>query len=137
MAKSSSECLRGPGALLISSQAELHANYNSRISLFLKDAGIEVKQSLYPSDATWPQQSENLKAQGITRTGKLPALEYKERVLIQVSRATDTVFQNRVDNSSTFLSCDISLAILEAMMGKQIGRNMWLMLFQTFMLIGG
>lgn len=92
MVKSSSEFLRGPGVLLILSQAELHANYNSRASLFLKDAGIKVKQALYPYDATWPQQSENLKVQGITRTGKLPALEYKERVLIQVSRATYTVF---------------------------------------------
>ncbi|CAI7662116.1 unnamed protein product [Penicillium pancosmium] len=47
------------------------------VNLFLKDAGVEFKTVLYPWDATWPQQSETLKNQGLTRTGKLPALEYK------------------------------------------------------------
>ncbi|PLB50082.1 glutathione S-transferase [Aspergillus steynii IBT 23096] len=53
------------------------------LNLFLKDAGIEVKQVRYPMDATWPQQSETLKAQGISRTGKVPSLEYKGQILTQ------------------------------------------------------
>ncbi|KAJ5988513.1 glutathione S-transferase [Penicillium waksmanii] len=53
------------------------------VNLFLKDAGVEFKTVLYPWDATWPQQSETLKNQGLTRTGKLPALEYKGQNLIQ------------------------------------------------------
>ncbi|KAJ6083109.1 glutathione S-transferase [Penicillium canescens] len=54
------------------------------VNLFLKDAGIEVKHALYPSDATWPQQSETLKEQGITRTGKVPALDLWEEYLTTV-----------------------------------------------------
>lgn len=57
----------------------------STISLFLKDAGIKYEKSLYPWDATWPQQSNVLKERGVTRTGKLPALEYKGKILTQVS----------------------------------------------------
>lgn len=38
----------------------------------------------YPWDATWPQQSETLKEKGITRTGKVPSLEYKGQILTQV-----------------------------------------------------
>lgn len=53
-------------------------------SLFLKDAGIEVEQARYPYDATWSQQSEVLKERGITRTGKVPALEYRGQILNQV-----------------------------------------------------
>ncbi|OAQ62447.1 glutathione S-transferase [Pochonia chlamydosporia 170] len=53
------------------------------VHLFLKDAGIEVKQARYPSDSTWPQQSETLKEQGITRTGKVPSLEYNGQILTQ------------------------------------------------------
>jgi glutathione S-transferase len=54
-------------------------------SLFLKDAGIEAEQARYPFDTTWPQQSEILKEKGITRTGKVPAVEYKGQILNQVS----------------------------------------------------
>ncbi|KAJ5088914.1 glutathione S-transferase [Penicillium angulare] len=53
------------------------------VNLFLKDAGIEVHQARYPWDASWSQQSESLKKQGITRTGKVPSLEYKGRILTQ------------------------------------------------------
>ncbi|OQE20378.1 hypothetical protein PENSTE_c013G05875 [Penicillium steckii] len=53
------------------------------VNLFLQDAGIEFKKSLYPWDATWPQKSNDLKEKGLTRTGKLPALEYKGKILTQ------------------------------------------------------
>lgn len=45
-----------------------------------------MKDVRYPYDATWPQQSQALKEQGITRTGKVPALEYKGQILTQVSQ---------------------------------------------------
>jgi glutathione S-transferase len=51
----------------------------------LKDAGINVKEVRYPYDDTWKQTSEKLQQQGITRTGKLPALEYKGSIITQVS----------------------------------------------------
>ncbi|KAL4965665.1 glutathione S-transferase [Aspergillus stella-maris] len=47
------------------------------LNLFLKDAGIDKKDSFYPWDETWPAASEKLIQQGLTRTGLLPALEYK------------------------------------------------------------
>lgn len=54
-------------------------------SLFLKDAGIDFEYVRYPYDTTWPQTSEKLQQQKITRSGKLPALEYGNQVLTQVS----------------------------------------------------
>ena len=98
-----------------------------------------MKQALYLSDATWPQQSETLKEQGITRTGKLPALEYKGQILTQVSSVADAMqSMGRVfDNGSTFLSSDTSPATLEVMREKRTGRNMSLTLCRTFTLIGG
>lgn len=53
-------------------------------SLFLKDAGIEFKDIRYKYDDTWPATSKQLQEQGITRTGKLPVLEYKGVRLAQV-----------------------------------------------------
>ncbi|KAL5043913.1 hypothetical protein BDW71DRAFT_187274 [Aspergillus fruticulosus] len=53
------------------------------LNLFLKDAGISTKGILYPWDETWPATSENLTQQGLTRTGLLPALEYKGEVYTQ------------------------------------------------------
>ncbi|KAL4794759.1 glutathione S-transferase [Aspergillus venezuelensis] len=47
------------------------------LNLFLKDAGIDKKDVFYPWDETWPATSEKLTQQGLTRTGLLPALEYK------------------------------------------------------------
>ncbi|CAG9948347.1 unnamed protein product [Clonostachys rosea f. rosea IK726] len=52
-------------------------------TLFLKDAGIEVKDIRYAWDETWPKTSEKLVQQGLTRTGKLPVLEYKGLKLSQ------------------------------------------------------
>ncbi|PNP45146.1 hypothetical protein TGAM01_v206745 [Trichoderma gamsii] len=53
------------------------------VNLFLKDAGIEYQDIRYPSDDTWPQTSDELKRKGLTRTGKVPAVEYKGVVLNQ------------------------------------------------------
>ncbi|KAL5359569.1 hypothetical protein BJX96DRAFT_148689 [Aspergillus floccosus] len=53
------------------------------VTLFLKDAGIEVKEIRYPYDDTWKQISEKLRQQGITRTGQVPALEYKGSIITQ------------------------------------------------------
>ncbi|TPX07178.1 uncharacterized protein E0L32_010881 [Thyridium curvatum] len=53
------------------------------VHLFLRDAGIAIKDVRYKFDDTWPATSEKLRQQGITRTGKLPALEYKGTVLTQ------------------------------------------------------
>ncbi|KAF5023467.1 hypothetical protein F66182_4467 [Fusarium sp. NRRL 66182] len=53
------------------------------VKLILVDAGIEFKEKRYPMDDTWPETREKLKNEGITRTGSLPALEYKGLVLNQ------------------------------------------------------
>lgn len=64
---------------------------NSAISLFLKDAGIEFNDIRHAYDDTWPATSEKLKQQGITRTGKVPALLIDGIVLNQVSYSTSTI----------------------------------------------
>ncbi|KAL7920123.1 glutathione S-transferase [Trichoderma austrokoningii] len=48
------------------------------VNLFMKDAGIEFHDIRYPNDDTWPQASEELKRKGLSRTGKVPAVEYKD-----------------------------------------------------------
>ncbi|KAL4818805.1 glutathione S-transferase [Aspergillus spinulosporus] len=53
------------------------------LNLFLKDAGIATKDVLYPYDESWPATSEKLTQQGLTRTGLLPALEYKGEIYTQ------------------------------------------------------
>ncbi|OOF96444.1 hypothetical protein ASPCADRAFT_506122 [Aspergillus carbonarius ITEM 5010] len=53
------------------------------VKLFLKDAGIEFTEVRYAYDDTWPQSSQKLQDQGITRTGQVPALEYKGHILTQ------------------------------------------------------
>ncbi|KAI2948949.1 hypothetical protein CBS147323_10980 [Aspergillus niger] len=53
------------------------------VRLFLKDAGIEFTEVRYPYDDTWPQVSKKLQEQGISRTGLVPALEYKGKILTQ------------------------------------------------------
>ncbi|KAJ5666104.1 glutathione S-transferase [Penicillium maclennaniae] len=53
------------------------------VNLFLKDAGIDYKEIRYPYDDTWAQKSKTLQDQGITRTGKLPAVEYQGLILTQ------------------------------------------------------
>jgi hypothetical protein len=50
------------------------------------DAGIKFEERLYARDATWPETKEKLKKQGLTRTGQLPSVEYKGKVLTGVSR---------------------------------------------------
>ncbi|KAL4880769.1 glutathione S-transferase [Aspergillus karnatakaensis] len=53
------------------------------LNLFLKDAAIDKKDVFYPYDHTWPETSEKLKQDGLTRTGLLPALEYKGSIYTQ------------------------------------------------------
>lgn len=50
----------------------------------MKDAGIPFEEKRYAYDDTWKETSEKLKTQGITRTGRLPAIEYKGQILNQV-----------------------------------------------------
>lgn len=54
------------------------------IRLFMIDAGIKFEERLYARDATWPETKEKLKKQGLTRTGQLPSVEYKGKVLTGV-----------------------------------------------------
>jgi glutathione S-transferase len=51
--------------------------------LFLKDAGIDVKDTRYAYDHTWSQTSKDLQQKGLTRTGFLPTLEYDGSILTQ------------------------------------------------------
>ncbi|KAL7947563.1 glutathione S-transferase [Trichoderma barbatum] len=53
------------------------------VNLFLKDAGIEYQDLRYPYDGTWHETSTELNRKGLTRTGKLPALEFKGAILNQ------------------------------------------------------
>ncbi|KAL2800263.1 hypothetical protein BJX66DRAFT_332406 [Aspergillus keveii] len=53
------------------------------VNLFLKDAGYEFKDVRYTYDETWPETSKKLKQDGLTRTGLLPAIEYKGEKLTQ------------------------------------------------------
>ncbi|KAF5685934.1 tol [Fusarium circinatum] len=53
------------------------------VKLFLKDAGIDFEEERYKYPDTWPETSQKLKEQGITRTGSLPSLEYKGLILTQ------------------------------------------------------
>jgi glutathione S-transferase len=61
-------------------------------SLFLKDAGFEFKDIRYAYDETWPETSKKLKEDGLTRTGLLPAIEYKGEKLTQVSTLNSYLF---------------------------------------------
>ena len=53
------------------------------VKLFLKDAGIDIKEIRYPYDETWAENGKKLQQQGLTRTRKLPALEYKGMIFTQ------------------------------------------------------
>jgi glutathione S-transferase len=53
------------------------------VKLFLMDAGIEIEEVNYPYDETWVENSKKLHQQGITRTRKVPALEYQGLILTQ------------------------------------------------------
>ncbi|OKL59302.1 hypothetical protein UA08_05037 [Talaromyces atroroseus] len=53
------------------------------VRLFLRDAGIDFKDVRYAYDDTWPATSKDLMEKGISLTGKLPAIEYKGKILSQ------------------------------------------------------
>ena len=54
------------------------------IRLFLHDAGIDFNDVRYKYDQTWTATSEDLQKKGISRTGKVPELEYQGVILSQV-----------------------------------------------------
>ncbi|KAL5343902.1 glutathione S-transferase [Aspergillus crustosus] len=53
------------------------------LNIFLKDAGIDKKDIYYAYDETWPQTSERLKSEGLTKTGLLPAFDYNGTIYTQ------------------------------------------------------
>ncbi|KAJ2980732.1 hypothetical protein NQ176_g2465 [Zarea fungicola] len=53
------------------------------VRLFLKDAGINFNDIRYKMNDTWPEASKKLKDAGLTKTGKVPVLEYKGNILTQ------------------------------------------------------
>lgn len=53
--------------------------------LFMRDAGIQFQDIRYAFDDTWQSTSKTLKDKGISRTGKLPVLEYEGKLLSQVN----------------------------------------------------
>ncbi|VUC35464.1 unnamed protein product [Clonostachys rosea] len=108
------------------------------LNLFLKDAGVDFKEIRYPYDETWPAQSKKLQKEGITKTGLLPALEYKGSIYTQ---ARDSY----IPSSSTFTSNFIaSISLLCASlrgssavtMVKQAKKNILWMLWQISTLTG-
>ncbi|TQW00952.1 glutathione S-transferase [Cordyceps javanica] len=56
------------------------------VRLFLKDAGIDFKDVRYKYDDTWPATSKKLQQDGISLTGKVPALEYKGAIHVPTLR---------------------------------------------------
>lgn len=55
------------------------------ISLFFKDAGIAFQDERYKYDDTWAATSKELQTRGLTKTGKVPVLEYNGEILTQVN----------------------------------------------------
>ncbi|KAH7027217.1 uncharacterized protein B0I36DRAFT_136462 [Microdochium trichocladiopsis] len=53
------------------------------VRLFLQDAGIDFDEKRYPYDDTWPAASAKLQKEGLSKTGKLPSVEYKGKLLTQ------------------------------------------------------
>lgn len=53
------------------------------VRLFLKDAGIDFQDNRYAYDDTWPATSTDLRDGGISRTGKVPVLQYNGTFLNQ------------------------------------------------------
>lgn len=61
--------------------------HSPRPRLFLRDAGIEFEDVRYPFDGSWAATSAWLREKGISRTGKVPALEYHGTILTEVCSA--------------------------------------------------
>lgn len=52
--------------------------------LFLVDAGLPFQDIRYPYDDSWATTASKLLENGISRTGKVPGLEYNDNKLSQV-----------------------------------------------------
>ncbi|KAL3460743.1 hypothetical protein BJX64DRAFT_290051 [Aspergillus heterothallicus] len=52
-------------------------------SLFLHDAGVDFEDKRYSFNDTWQATSRELQEKGISKTGKVPVLEYKGVLLSQ------------------------------------------------------
>lgn len=52
--------------------------------LFLADAGVPFQDIRYPFYGTWSATASKLREDGISRTGKVPVLEYNDNKLSQV-----------------------------------------------------
>jgi hypothetical protein len=52
--------------------------------LFLADAGLPYQDVRYPFDDSWAASASQLRENGISRTGKVPVLEYNNNKLSQV-----------------------------------------------------
>lgn len=52
--------------------------------LFLVDAGLPFQDIRYPYDDSWATTASKLLENGISRTGKVPVLEYNDNKLSQV-----------------------------------------------------
>ncbi|KAH8811315.1 glutathione S-transferase [Xylogone sp. PMI_703] len=53
------------------------------IRLFFKDVGIEFKDIRIPHDDNWPTVSAELQKKGLSRSGKIPVLEYNDVILTE------------------------------------------------------
>lgn len=112
--------------------ANINANLGDQRSLdwpfdrlFLKDAGIDFEEKRYKYPDTWPETSEKLKQQGITRTGSLPSLEYKGLILTQVYKPILQLWRNTdilYSTSQFFASC---LATSASMMVRRMRTSTW------------
>lgn len=58
--------------------------HSSGPRLFLRDAGTEFEDVRYPFDDSWAATSAWLREKGISRTGRVPALEYHGTILTEV-----------------------------------------------------
>lgn len=106
----------------------------------MRDAGIQFQDIRYAFDDTWQETSKGLKEKGISPTGKLPVLEYKGKLLSQVSKTAFISFQKVILSEqfafSTFLYFAIYQEKWAAMMGSPATKNISLTQSRIFILIG-
>ncbi len=89
----------------------------------MKDAGIEFKDTRYAYDDTWPKTSEMLQQQEITRTGKVPALQYNGTSLTQSCSVFPSDNRTLLITRSIFQSCATYLVSLAVTTERQLWRS--------------